>query len=68
MTQPTDLDSDAPQEAYWFNLKKGLVERGLLTPAPDRVGPFATAAEASRALEIIRERARAWQEEESAED
>jgi len=54
-------------EKYWYNLKTGEVERGLVTPAPDRAGPFDTAEEAARAPEIIRERSRKWAEEDAAD-
>ena len=39
-----------------------------MSPAIDRAGPFDTAEEAARAPEIIRERSRAWAEEERRED
>jgi len=59
--------SDEKDEKYWYNLKTGEVERGLVTPAPDRAGPFDTAEEAARAPEIIRERSRKWAEEDAAD-
>ena len=49
---------------YWYNLTTGEVERGFVSPHVDRAGPFETAEEAARAPEIIRERSRAWAEEE----
>lgn len=52
---------------WWFNTKKQRVEEGAQSLAADRVGPFATREEASRANEIIAERARAWAAEEEAE-
>ena len=55
-------------EQYWYNLTTGEVERGFVSPHVDRAGPFATAEEAARAPEIIRERSRAWAEEERRED
>ena len=55
-------------EKYWYNLNTGEVEKGFKTPAPDRAGPFETAEEAARAPEIIRERSRAWAEEEARDD
>jgi hypothetical protein len=55
------------EEKYWYNLKTGEVEFGLVTPAPDRAGPFDTAEEAARAPEIIRERSRKWAEEDAAD-
>lgn len=54
-------------EKYWYNLKTGQVEHGLLTPAPDRAGPFESAEEAARAPEIIRERSRRWAEEDASD-
>ncbi|GAA2918281.1 hypothetical protein JOD62_000078 [Microbacterium keratanolyticum] len=53
---------------YWYNLTTGEVEFGLESPAVDRAGPFATAEEAARAPEVIRERSRAWAEDEAQSD
>lgn len=55
-------------EGYWFNTKTLKVEHGLLTAAPYRIGPFETAEEAGRALEIVKERAKAWAEADKSED
>ncbi len=49
-------------------MKTGEVEQGFQSPAPDRVGPFETRAEAERALEILRANSAKWAEEEAAED
>ncbi|QTV79719.1 SPOR domain-containing protein [Microbacterium sp. NIBRBAC000506063] len=56
------------EEKYWYNLATGEVERGFESPAIDRAGPFDSAEEAARAPEILRERSKAWAEEEAAED
>jgi hypothetical protein len=48
---------------YWYNLVTGKVEHGFVSPHVDRAGPFDTAEQAARAPEIIRERSRAWAEE-----
>lgn len=58
----------AGDEKYWFNLTTGEVEFGMQSPAIDRAGPFDSAEEAAKAPEILRERARAWAEEDAAED
>jgi hypothetical protein len=55
-------------EKYWYNLTTGEVERGFVSPHVDRAGPFDTAEEAARAPEIIRERSRAWAEEDRREN
>lgn len=55
-------------EKYWFNISTGEVEFGMQSPAIDRAGPFDSAEEAAKAPEIMRERARAWAEEDAAED
>ncbi len=55
-------------EKYWYNLKTGEVEKGYESPAIDRAGPFDTAEEAARAPEILRQRSRAWAEEEARDD
>jgi len=52
---------------FWFNTKTKSVEKGLLTAAPFRIGPFKSEAEAANALEIIRRRAKAWQDEDDRE-
>jgi len=55
-------------EKYWYNLETGEVERGYVSPHVDRAGPFDTAEEAARAPEIIRERSRAWADEDRREN
>ncbi len=55
-------------EKYWYNLKTGEVEKGFESPAPDRAGPFDTPEQAAKAPEVIRERSRAWADEEARED
>ncbi|MFS0893861.1 SPOR domain-containing protein [Microbacterium sp. 179-I 3D3 NHS] len=57
-------DGDAK---YWYNSETGQVEFGMISPSIDRVGPFDTAEQAARAPEVIKERSRAWAEEEAAE-
>jgi hypothetical protein len=69
--QPTDAKEhtmSASEEKYWFNLRTGLVERGFESPSVDRAGPFDSAEEAARALEVIAARTRAWAEEEAREE
>lgn len=56
------------ENQYWYNAKTGEVEQGFLSPAQDRIGPFATREEASHALEKLRENSAKWAEEEAAED
>ncbi|WP_194411569.1 SPOR domain-containing protein [Microbacterium cremeum] len=55
-------------EKYWYNLKTGDVEKGYESPSVDRAGPFETPEEAARAPEIMRERSRAWAEDEARDD
>jgi len=50
---------------YWYNLTTGEVERGPQSLAVDRAGPFDTPEQAARAPEIIRERSRAWAEDDA---
>ena len=47
-------------EKYWYNLITGKVEQGFESPAIDRAGPFDTREEAAHALELLKERSRAW--------
>jgi len=58
-------ESDAQ---FWYNSRTGEVERGMLSPSVDRVGPFPTRAEAERAPQKLQENARRWAEEDAAED
>ena len=60
--------SEDLEHQFWYNMKTGEVEQGFQSPAPDRVGPFETRAEAERALEILRANSAKWAEEEAAED
>ncbi|MGN6428353.1 SPOR domain-containing protein [uncultured Leifsonia sp.] len=56
------------EHKFWYNMKTGQVEQGFVSPAPDRVGPFDTRAEAEHALEKLRENSAKWAEEDAAED
>ena len=49
---------------WWYNHRTGEVEHGPQSLGSDRDGPYATEADARRAPEIARERARAWAAEE----
>jgi len=53
--------SDGTPIEWWFNAKTGQVESGRQTAAPYRLGPFDSEAAASRALEILAQRAAAIQ-------
>ena len=55
-------------EKYWYNLKTGEVEKGFVSPSVDRAGPFDTAEEAANAPEVIRERSRAWADDDARDD
>lgn len=55
-------------EKYWYNLSTGEVEFGMQSAAVDRVGPFDTSDEAAHAPEKLRERSRAWAEDDAADD
>jgi len=55
-------------EKYWYNLTTGEVEKGFESPAIDRAGPFDTAEEAAKAPQILRERSRAWAEDDARDD
>lgn len=48
---------------FWFNTKTGLVEVGKQSAAIYRLGPFATRIEAEGALQLLKERSKAWREE-----
>ncbi len=53
---------------WWYNSRTHQVERGKISNALDRVGPFATEEEARRAPEKLRENAARWAAEEAAEN
>ena len=49
------------QQRWWYSLTRNTVEDDDgPTPGKDRLGPYATREEASRALEIVQERNRDW--------
>jgi hypothetical protein len=53
--------SDDNGKHYWYSLTRNTVEEDNgPTRGKDRLGPFATREEASRALEIAQERNREW--------
>lgn len=53
--------SDAPQtEQYWYNTKTGQVEKGRQSSWENRMGPYATEAEARAALDTAAARSAQW--------
>lgn len=52
---------------WWYNHKTGEVEEGPQSLGKDRHGPFDTPEEAARALEIAKQRAQDWEDEDAAE-
>jgi len=64
----TDWTGREPEPEWWYNSRTGQVEEGPQSLAAYRIGPFETREDAERAPEIVAERARAWADEEAAED
>lgn len=52
---------------YWYNLNTGEVEFGMLSPGSVRVGPFNSLDEAKNAPELLRQRAKAWADEDATD-
>jgi hypothetical protein len=61
------VSSDKDAEHWWYNMKTKQAEFGRQVSSLDRIGPFATKAEAELALENARARAQAWAAEEESE-
>ncbi|WP_034088008.1 hypothetical protein [Streptacidiphilus albus] len=54
-------DSSGSSDDQWYYcLKHKTAEQGMVCPARNRLGPYATQAEAERALETARERNESW--------
>lgn len=53
---------------YWFNTRTGKVEYGKQSIDSELLGPFATEAEASRALDKLQENAKKWADEDELEE
>jgi hypothetical protein len=51
---------DQASAKYYYNLKTGEVEQGMLTGAPDRMGPYDTREEAQAAMAKAEDRNEAW--------
>jgi hypothetical protein len=63
MALTTDERSVAPMaeaEEYWYCIKHEAVETRDGCPNRDRLGPYATRAEAERAIETAHEKSEAW--------
>lgn len=56
------------EKQFWYNTKTNTVEAGPQSLSLDRIGPFASEAEAQRAPEIVAEKARKLREEEQLRD
>jgi len=55
------------EHQFWYNLRTGAVEEGMLSLAVDRVGPFKTRDEATHALDKLRANSAKWAEDDEAE-
>ncbi|PZU42427.1 MAG: methionine aminopeptidase [Arsenicicoccus sp.] len=56
---------------YWYNTKTGQVESEIdeqRARSADLLGPYGSEDEATRALEIAREKTKRWDEQEQDED
>lgn len=65
MTSVFNESNDQPE--FYYNSRTGEVEQGKVSPAPERIGPFATAEEAAHANEKLAANAREWAAEEARE-
>lgn len=57
-----DLGLDG-EDLWWYNLRTQKVEQGQGDPNSERMGPYATRAEAESALERAHARNEAWDAE-----
>ena len=55
-------------EEWFYNTKTHAVEEGMISPAIDRAGPYATRGEAEHALDQIKANSEKWAADEAAED
>ena len=55
-------------DQFRFNTKTHEVEQGMVSPAVDRAGPYATRADAEHALAQIRANSEKWAAEEAEND
>lgn len=60
------MTGHAQSPEFYYNLTTRQVEEGKQSAAPDRMGPYATRAEAEQALERAKERNEAADEAERA--
>ncbi|ALB03327.1 hypothetical protein [Kocuria palustris] len=49
---------------YWYNLSSGQIEQGQQSDYSQLLGPYASEAEARRALETAAAKSKAWDEKE----
>jgi len=56
-TEPLD-----PERAYYYNTRTGEVEQGYASSWSDRMGPYATRAEAESALALAAQRNKQWEQ------
>ncbi len=61
------MSTEGTGEKFYFNLRTREVEQGPQSIWADRLGPYDTYAEASRALDRAKERTAAWDEEDAEE-
>ncbi|MDO5727838.1 MAG: hypothetical protein Q4Q03_07930 [Bowdeniella nasicola] len=53
---------------FYYNIKTGTVEEGKQSAFVNRMGPYDTAEEAARALQIAQQRNQAWEEDQAEWD
>jgi hypothetical protein len=63
-TEGVDVDLGLEgEDLWWYNLRTQKVEQGPGDPNSERMGPYATRAEAESALERAHARTEAWDAE-----
>jgi hypothetical protein len=60
--------ADDTEHQFWYNMRTGAVEQGMVSPGVDRVGPFATRDDAAHALEKLRANSAKWAEDDAADN
>ena len=62
------MSTESTSDKFYFNVRTRQVEQGPVSPAKDRLGPYDSHDEATKALDLARSRSVEWDEQDEEDE